>query len=123
MTNSDSPASVGPQPGALSVTVDNDGDLATVTVSGEIDLETSADLGAVLAGLDGDGDVRLDLGEVSYIDSTGLRVLLTARDAAAAGGGKSASVGDVEHRCQAHRDHRVGRTARELNLTFSHRGS
>jgi anti-anti-sigma factor len=87
MANSDSPASVGPQPGALSVSVDNDGDLATVTVSGEIDLETSAELGAVLAGLDGDGDVCLDLGEVTYIDSTGLRVLLTARDAAAAGGG------------------------------------
>ena len=58
-----------------------------VTVGGEIDLETSAQLRAVLAELDADSNISLDLGDVTYIDSTGLRVLLTARDAANEAGG------------------------------------
>ena len=87
MANSDLPADVGPQPATLSVNVDHNGARVLVTVSGEIDLETSAQLSSVLADLDGGGQVRLDLGDVTYIDSTGLRVLLTARDAAAEAGG------------------------------------
>ncbi len=51
MADSDSPTNVGQQP-ALSVTVDSDGDATVVTVRGEIDLETSAQLKAVLAELD-----------------------------------------------------------------------
>ncbi len=51
MADSDSPSNVGQQP-ALSVTVDSDGEDAVVTVRGEIDLETSAQLRAVLADLD-----------------------------------------------------------------------
>jgi len=47
----------------------------------------SAELSAVLADLDADSNVSLDLGDVTYIDSTGLRVLLTARDAATQAGG------------------------------------
>jgi len=87
MANSDLPADVGPQPATLSVNVDHNGARVLVTVSGEIDLETSAQFSSVLADLDGGGHVRLDLGDVTYIDSTGLRVLLTARDAAAEAGG------------------------------------
>jgi anti-sigma B factor antagonist len=88
MAESESPGGVSDEPKALSVTVDNDGDAGTVvTVSGEIDLESCVDLRAALATLDGSGNVLLDLGDVSYIDSTGLRVLLTARDAAEKAGG------------------------------------
>jgi anti-anti-sigma factor len=88
MAESESPSSLGEQPKALSVVVDNDRDDGTVvTVCGEIDLETCAELSAALATLDGSRNVSLDLGDVSYIDSTGLRVLLTARDAAEKAGG------------------------------------
>ena len=72
----------------LAVTVDRgDAGGAVVIVQGEIDLETSPELSAVLAGLEPPGDVDLDLGSVTYIDSTGLRALLSARDAAIEAGG------------------------------------
>jgi anti-anti-sigma factor len=88
MTESESPGNLGAQPKALSVTVDNDGDDgAVVTVCGEIDLETCVELSAALAALEGPRSVSLNLGDVTYIDSTGLRVLLTARDAAEKAGG------------------------------------
>ena len=86
MAESDSPINVG-QPPALSVTVDSDGEEAVVTVRGEIDLETNAQLRTVLAELGSENSVSLDLGDVTYIDSTGLRVLLSARDAARQAGG------------------------------------
>ena len=86
MADSELPNNVGQQP-PLSVTVRNNGEDAVVTVRGEIDLDTSAELSAVLADLDADSNVSLDLGDVTYIDSTGLRVLLTARDAATQAGG------------------------------------
>jgi anti-anti-sigma factor len=85
VADSEPQSNVGQPP--LSVTVSNDGEDAVVTVRGEIDLETSAELSAVLADLDADSNVSLDLGDVTYIDSTGLRVLLTARDAATEAGG------------------------------------
>jgi anti-anti-sigma factor len=89
MAESESPGKLGEQPKPLSVTVDNDGDDgAVVTVCGEIDLETCVELSTALAALDGSRNVTIDLGDVSYIDSTGLRVLLTARDAAEKAGGR-----------------------------------
>jgi anti-anti-sigma factor len=88
MAEPESQSNPGDQPSALSVVVDDGGDDGTVvTVCGEIDLETCAELSAALATLDGSREVSLDLGDVSYIDSTGLRVLLTARDAAEKAGG------------------------------------
>jgi anti-anti-sigma factor len=88
MAETESPGNLGEQPKALSVTVDNGGgDSTVVTVCGEIDLETCVELSTTLATLDGPRNVTLDLGDVSYIDSTGLRVLLTARDAAEKAGG------------------------------------
>ena len=122
MADSDSPTNVGQQP-ALSVTVHTDGAATVVTVSGEIDLETSTQLKAVLAELDPDSNISVDLGDVTYIDSTGLRVLLTARDAADEAGGKSARLGHVEHRFPTHRDHRRRRVARRLTSSISARGS
>ena len=87
MVESDPTASDGQQPPSLSIVVDRDGDESVVTVGGDIDLETSAELGAVLGSLDSPGVVNVDLGAVTYIDSTGLRVLLTAREALSENGG------------------------------------
>lgn len=76
------------QQAGLSLTVDRRDSGPVVTVKGEIDLETSPELSAVLATLEPPGgDVDVDLSGVTYIDSTGLRALLTARDAAREAGG------------------------------------
>jgi len=58
---------------------------ATVTVCGEIDLENVADLRSTLDELVAatDGDIVIDLSEVSYLDSTGLHELLSVRSNAA----------------------------------------
>jgi anti-sigma B factor antagonist len=84
------------QPASMSVTVAREGADTVVTVNGEIDLETSDELTAVLAGLDPAGNVSLDLGAVTYIDSTGLRALLTARDTAH-DAGRSLQVSATSH--------------------------
>jgi anti-anti-sigma factor len=82
------PTSDADKPAGLAITVErSEGAAAVVIVTGEIDLETSPELSAVLAGLDPPGDVDVDLASVTYIDSTGLRALLTARDAAIEAGG------------------------------------
>ena len=50
---------------------------AVVLVAGEIDISTSDDLADTVAGaLDGHGVVLLDLAEVTFIDSSGLGVLV-----------------------------------------------
>jgi anti-anti-sigma factor len=55
----------------------------TLTVRGELDLATAPELeAAVRAGLD-DGDVVLDLRELEFMDSSGVRVLVTAHAEAA----------------------------------------
>lgn len=47
------------------------------TIVGEIDASTAPTLDGALADLpEGDGPVVLDLGDVSFIDSSGLRVLI-----------------------------------------------
>jgi anti-anti-sigma factor len=58
-------------------------------VEGEVDLLSAPELEAALAeGIQLGGTLVADLTEVSFIDSTGLRVLLEARDRAATGGGE-----------------------------------
>jgi anti-anti-sigma factor len=84
----DSEQDAGAEHPGVSVTIHRHGDDAAVTVRGEIDLESSAELGTALAGLEGPGEVTLDLSDVSYMDSTGLRTLLKARDAVVAAGGR-----------------------------------
>jgi anti-anti-sigma factor len=74
--------------GSLSVAVETRGDLAVVVVAGEVDLESCAQLGTVLAGLRASHAVDVDLSAVTYLDSTGLRTLLDARDGAMAVGGR-----------------------------------
>jgi anti-sigma B factor antagonist len=54
---------------------------ATIVVSGELDLATCPQLAASLDGVIelGTGDVLLDLGGVTFLDSTALTVLVTFR--------------------------------------------
>jgi anti-sigma B factor antagonist len=73
-------------PPTFSVDVTTDDGWTTVAVAGELDLATADELsGAVRAGLAG-GAVRLDLREVTFMDSAGVRALNTAlRESAAEG--------------------------------------
>jgi anti-anti-sigma factor len=68
------------------VSVQRDGGVATVVVSGELDLATAPRLSTTVAD---HGDARLvvlDLNELRFIDSTGVRLLIEA-DRACAGSG------------------------------------
>jgi anti-anti-sigma factor len=67
---------------SLEVTTDmraaGDSEVAIVRVRGEIDLATADRLTRALAGCDQAGRLVLDLNEVGFIDSSGLRVLMMA---------------------------------------------
>jgi anti-sigma B factor antagonist len=67
------------EPRSLSIDVVERGEVATVTIAGEIDLDTSDEVGRALTGSSAANCVDVDLAGVSYIDSTGLRSLLTAK--------------------------------------------
>jgi anti-anti-sigma factor len=67
------------EPRTLSIDVVERGEVATVTIVGEIDLDTSDEVGGALTGSATANCVDVDLAGVSYIDSTGLRSLLTAK--------------------------------------------
>ena len=64
----------------LSVEVRWDGDEATVTVAGELDLSTAAQVDEALADTEEKHPERLvvDLRGLSFMDSTGLRMVLSA---------------------------------------------
>jgi anti-sigma B factor antagonist len=70
-----------PIPDAFSVRIERRGDAAVVVPTGELDLATAPALEASLGrAFDDDADhVVLDLRELEFIDSSGLRTLLTAR--------------------------------------------
>src|SRR3954453_6381035 len=70
-----------PIPEAFSVRTEQHGDAAVVVPSGELDLATAPALEEALGhAFDGGTDrVVLDLRELEFIDSSGLRTLLTAR--------------------------------------------
>jgi anti-anti-sigma factor len=65
----------------LELHVEESGDVATVRVAGEIDLSTSTQLNRELDGVleRRPARLRLDLMEVSFMDTTGVAVLLKAR--------------------------------------------
>jgi anti-sigma B factor antagonist len=65
----------------LDIDVSVEGSQALVSVRGEIDLATQAELRAVLSDLvvSGQIDLSVDLSGVSFIDSTGLGALIGAR--------------------------------------------
>ena len=79
----------------LDLSTRHDQDRAVVTVGGEVDLETSPQLGDhVLAALqDVSPHVVLDLTGVTFMDSTGLKVLLSIQRRADRAGGSFALAG------------------------------
>lgn len=72
---------------------DSGPDRAIIRVEGELDLGTAPKLADELDAAAGAGKrVVLDLSRCEFIDSSGLRTLLSARSTAAAGGGSFALV-------------------------------
>jgi anti-sigma B factor antagonist len=63
----------------LTIDLDTAAGTATLTVHGEIDLDTIGQLSAALAGVSSAAQVDVDLADVSYMDSGGLRSLLTTK--------------------------------------------
>ncbi|NNF62982.1 MAG: STAS domain-containing protein [Acidimicrobiia bacterium] len=61
---------------------------AVLDISGEIDLATAPELESTLSSRIGAAKTIVDLSTVSFIDSTGLRVLLTVHEAAEKAGGR-----------------------------------
>lgn len=78
----------------LTIEVRHERDHAIMTVTGEIDIATVAQLRERLFGLADDGQsVIVDLSQVSFVDSTGLGALVGAARRAAAHGGSLQAVG------------------------------
>jgi anti-sigma B factor antagonist len=82
-------AGVADHNGALSLGVARHEGGADVTAHGEIDIHTCTELEQTLLGLVGDGvsKVTLDLADVAFIDSSGLRALVVAHKALEEHGG------------------------------------
>ena len=75
----------------LTVTVADD-DPMTLIVDGQIDAHTAPDVDEALAGVPGDGPIRVVLSAVTFIDSSGLRVLVRAAKRQTGSGGSLALV-------------------------------
>jgi anti-anti-sigma factor len=69
----------------LEVTANRDGDVATIVVDGEVDSETVSEFTGVCDAelVAGTTALRLDLAATTFVDSSGLVVLLDVRAAAA----------------------------------------
>jgi anti-anti-sigma factor len=63
-----------------------DGDVCVLEIVGELVIDTARELVETLVGVGTDEDVVLDLARTSFMDSTGLRVVLSSRDRINAGG-------------------------------------
>ncbi len=69
----------------VSIQIDHDATPALVTVVGEVDAEAAPALAEAVEQLSG-GDLAFDLAGVTFIDSSGLRVIAGAAGDAEAGG-------------------------------------
>jgi anti-sigma B factor antagonist len=67
------------KPSPVEIDVQGDDAVANITVTGEIDLETSGALHDALTRASQCREVHLDLSAVDYMDSTGLRTVLVAK--------------------------------------------
>lgn len=76
----------------LTIEQSSESDFTVLAVAGEIDLATAPQLETQVANVDPTGKVMIDLSEVTFMDSTGLRVLISAHERASDGGGKLAIV-------------------------------
>jgi anti-sigma B factor antagonist len=72
--------------GLLEIEITESDGRRTIRPRGEIDIHTCGRLERAFT--EGTGDVVLDLGEVTFIDSSGLRALLIGRDAVSNAGGE-----------------------------------
>jgi anti-sigma B factor antagonist len=80
-------------PSGFSISISDRNGRAVVAVRGELDLATAPELETVLLErLDGGDEVVLDLRELQFMDSSGLRVLVTAHARASDGGPQFAIV-------------------------------
>ena len=70
----------------LKLTVSEDG--TAVVAEGQIDSHTSTALDDALSAVAADGEVGLDLADVSFIDSSGLRVIVRSHKRHVEGGGR-----------------------------------
>ena len=76
----------------LAITVESTGDSITLFVSGQVDIENCQQLADALeSATEGQLHAHVDLTEVDYMDSSGLRALLVARAAAEKTGERSTS--------------------------------
>ncbi len=65
------------RPEAFRWTVDRDGGFVRVALTGELDVDTADDFDEALQSVEREASVLLlDLGDLSFIDSSGLRVLI-----------------------------------------------
>jgi anti-anti-sigma factor len=72
----------------LGVTTSRDGDRAVVALTGELDVNTATQLADALGDLAGEKlvSVVVDVGRLTFVDSTGLRVILAGRESLQAEG-------------------------------------
>ncbi len=75
--------------------IDSNDDVGSISLSGELDMASVSVLEASLAFFEGDGvdSIRLDLRDLTFIDSSGIHALLQARDRATERGQRLACVG------------------------------
>ncbi|MCE2518101.1 MAG: STAS domain-containing protein [Alphaproteobacteria bacterium] len=66
--------------------IQQDGDNVTLVLSGDVDLQTTADLKSEISELVGIATLDVKAGQVSYIDSSGVAVLLMTRQHCMANG-------------------------------------
>ena len=72
----------------LVIVVRSDGDRSEAVVSGEVDTSTCDELKEALSPIVGDGGhVAVHLGDVSFMDSSGINCVLRLRELAASSGG------------------------------------
>jgi anti-anti-sigma factor len=68
-------------PADLTTAVDHEGDVTVLRVSGEVDLVNAHELAEALAAAAGDsGAMVVDLRDVPFMDSTGLRSIIQLRE-------------------------------------------
>lgn len=73
---------------ALSIVTSANGESRVIRVSGEVDVSNKDELNAAIANTQSEGaqEVEVDLTEVSYIDSSGIGVLVAAAHRASGAG-------------------------------------
>jgi anti-sigma B factor antagonist len=73
----------------MEITVTQDGNKATISLAGKLSVATSPDLEAAITGLPGStNEFVIDLAQLEYISSAGLRVLVSTEKTANQRGGR-----------------------------------